>query len=699
MGRIYRNLKEIPIPAEGRLNHYDKKVSVYRKVNGQRRRTVIGAATSETTMIPNENFRIKFPELWREYYGPDLAPLHQLRVGLYGLCLSIGWSTGLYVDLQETIGPQYANAAMDFAMYSIRERSSTAQLFRDEMQHQMLFSRKALSDSWYSEFFGRKLGADRIHAFKAAWLKRCTAQGKTSVWLCIDGSNNDCAVRGSALAGLGHAKSHRQTEIVSYMWAVDAHSGRPVTWFVNNGALHDSKAVDEVIRFLAASDINVEGVILDRGFVSQDVFDLLESKGIEYIVMLKSNNAGYREMMKRHAADIRWKMKRFVRSGIFGTTDRVKLFNSSCRENCTGLYFVGMNGASKTVKLMERVIDAAEDLKQAIARNPETASIPADMKKYLVLLCEGDKPVGVDFNFEAWQTDADELGYHAIASSSDRTACEIHELYRLRDVSEKQFCQLKSQLDGSATRVHSDAAIEARFAVAFIASILRTEICLACEEHKLDTNEMLRQADSSYLLRMPNGLYEEIHSVPRKCLTLFKAFGLSVEHFSKFADEVNDLGEAPEYAQVRKLPDFAPRRRGRPKGSKNKATLEREARDAANGISVEPVPKRKPGRPKGSKNKSTLEREAAEAAQPTAPEVSKRKPGRPKGSKNKKTLECEALAAARREKRGPGRPKGRKNNATLEREAREAQERQAAQKRGPGRPKGSKNRPKSESDG
>ena len=47
---------------------------------------------------------------------------------------------------------------------------------------------------------------------------------------------------------------------------------------------------------------------------------------------------------------------------------------------------------------------------------------------------------------------------------------------------------------------------------------------------------------------------------------------------------------------------------------------------------------RGPGRPKGSKNKKTLEREAALAAQ--APHHR----GRPKGSKNKKTLEHEARA-------------------------------------------------------
>lgn len=261
-------------------------------------------------------------------------------------------------------------------------------------------------------------------------------------------------------------------------------------------------------------------------------------------------------------------------------------------------------------------------------------------------------------------------------------------------MSEKQFSQLKSQLDDGVTRVQSDSTIEARFAEAFIASILRTEIHLACEAMDLDTNEMIRKIDDAHLMRMPNGLYEEIRSLPRRCRDLLKAFGLSEDHFKKFADEINETEATPVYQQVRHIPDVKRRGAGRPKGSKNKKTLEREAAEKAN--PHEEAPKRGRGRPKGSKNKATLEREAAQSGQPEPP---KRKPGRPKGSKNKKTLERDAREAAlatagAQPKRGPGRPKGRKNNATLAREAREAETAKAAAKRGPGRPKGSKNRPK-----
>ena len=69
--------------------------------------------------------------------------------------------------------------------------------------------------------------------------------------------------------------------------------------------------------------------------------------------------------------------------------------------------------------------------------------------------------------------------------------------------------------------------------------------------------------------------------------------------------------------------------RGRPKGSKNKATLLKEAEAAKAGTTKQS--KRGKGRPKGSKNKKTLAREAAEANKP----VKKKKRGRPIGSKNK----------------------------------------------------------------
>ena len=663
MGFIYRNLQPIAIPADGRVNNYDKKVSKYYTSDGKRRRWTIGAVTTEGMMIPNENFRRLYPDLWKQYYGQEVPAMRIVRVGMYAMTLGIGLSTGIYPILQKTVGPEFGNAIMDFAMYSIQERSNVAQHFASAMEEQMVFTRKPWSDSAYSVLFNKDLSLDSIHAFRTAWLnkyletkQKSEAEDSSSgnseprekkVWLCIDGSNNDCAVTNSELAQLGHAKSLRETEIVSFMWAVDAETGSPVTWFVNNGSMPDCKAVDEMIRFLADKHVQIEGAIVDRGFASQAVLDLITSKNMKYIVMLKSNTNGYQEMMLRHAEEIRGKVTNVVSDdGIFGTTDKVKVFGNSGSENCVGLFFVWMRNCSRGIKLLGKIRKQKRAL-DALIREGKKPIVPAEFKKYFNVEEQEDGTYTVNYDYEQWQAATDGSGFHAIASSSDRTAEEIHALYQLRDASEKQFSILKSQLGGDTTRVHSDRAIEARFAVAFIASVIRTEIMNACKRCDWDTNEMIRKTNRAYMLRLTGGTYEFVENLPADLLQLLTRFGVRTEHLRKLAEDVNVQENQPIYDQERKLPSIEPKRAGRKKGSKNKATLEREAKLAAAGESkpsetTPPPVKRRPGRPLGSKNKATLEREAREAAMPPK---EKRGSGRPPGSKNKKTLEREAAEA------------------------------------------------------
>lgn len=682
MGHIYRNLQAIPVPTDAHINGYDNRVFQEYKRNGVRCKRSIGvlANVEKKTMLPNDNFRCYYPDLWAHHYGEVVPPASRICMGLYGATLGIGQQSGLYSLVQDAFGPQNGNAIMDFAMYSIRARSSTSQLFPDEMMDQLLFSRKPLSDAWFSDLFSHEMTRDQIHAFRTAWLKQCAERGTKKVWICIDGSNNDCAVRESELAQRGKAKSHNDTDIVSYMWAVDAETGLPITWFVNKGGMPDCKAVDEVIRFLASANIAVEGFIFDRGFGSQTVLDLVKEKQKEYIVMLKSNTNGFVQMALKHADDIRWNVRHTVSdNGIFGITDTVKLFENSKEETCVALFFVGMGNATRFIKLMAKIRQGAAKLRQAIAADPESLkiSVPAELRSYLKLFKEKDEEtqekriVGLEYDYDAWQKASESFGYHAIASSQNLSAEAIHALYQLRDVSEKQYAALKSQLAGDVTRVHSDDAIRSRFAVCFIASIIRTELLLECKRRGLDINVMLRKLDDVHMTRMAGGEYEAVRTHSTDVASLLSNYGFKFEQLQKLAEEVNTTNVRIDNDLIRTIPEAAPTKRGRKKGSKNKKTLEREAREAAqaaeaaaavNAEEKKEEPKRRgPGRPPGSKNKKTLAREAAIAAGILVLPP-KRKAGRPKGSKNKKTLEREARAKRLAEgRRGPGRPKGSKN--------------------------------------
>lgn len=623
MSHIYWELHEIPRPDDSYINHSDGRVFLISDDgHGNKKRKVIGRATSETMMHPNDLFRYLYPNLWSEYYGDQDMPEHELHTGMYALSLGIGYTTNLYPILHKVYGPLYGNAIMDYSMYSIMDRTDTTQLFPDRMAREVLYSKEAYSDSWYSELFRSYMSEDHNHQFRMAWLKECSNRGITKVWISIDGSNNDCNVTGSDLCEKGNAKSHTNSDIVSFIWALDTRTGTPVTYFVNNGGMVDSKAFQKMAAFLAGSGIEIEGVILDRGFCTHDVLQALEEYGYPYVVMLKSDTYGHTKMMEKHAADIKWNVKYVAGDdGLFGISEKQQVFGNHPEEAWVNLYFDGANGTDRSITLIRKIRTAAREMEEAIL-NHEKPSSPKELSRYLSVKKNGQS-WKVVYNYDNWQKALDEKGFCSIASSLELGPEMVNRLYHLRDVSEKQYMIMKSQLGYDTTRVHTTEGIENKFAVCFVASIIRSEICSACRTLGLDSNRMIREIDRIVLVLMTDGLYASVNNLSIRQNELLAAFGIQPGYFKIFADDVNHRRINPINSQVHQLPegDQSPKKkRGRP--PKKKLTDE---------ISL-PGQKRKPGRPKGSKNKKTLEREARQLQEP---QQVKRKPGRPRGSKNK----------------------------------------------------------------
>lgn len=89
-----------------------------------------------------------------------------------------------------------------------------------------------------------------IDQFRKSWLVHCQKRGITKCWVSIDGSNNDCEVRESDLSEYGYAKSGNDSKIVSFIYAVNAEDGTPITYYVNPGSVIDSKAFMEIAALL-----------------------------------------------------------------------------------------------------------------------------------------------------------------------------------------------------------------------------------------------------------------------------------------------------------------------------------------------------------------------------------------------------------------------------------------------------------------
>ncbi len=698
MSHIYREKREIPIPKGAHASRTDGRVFVFVATDPNvpirdRKRMNIGKQATATTMYPNENFRYFFPQLWEQHYGgADNKMPYILHPGMYALTLGICYQNSLYPLLLDVFGPAPANQIIDYSMYSIMQQSNVSLGYKDRMASEVLFSHGgACSDSALSAFFSQKISDEQSYDFRSKWLDSCVSRGVTKAWISIDGSNSDCTSHSCALALKEDAKSKRNIEVVAYMYAICAETGIPLTYDVCHGNCVDSQTFHRITGLLKGHGIEIQGVIIDRGFATEAVLDHIRSLHFPFVVMLKSDNYGYTQMLDKYWETIKCRVDHLVNDdGIFGISEQHRIFRTSSENDYVSLFYDMNNGTARAFTLISKVLTAKKKMEGEINAGIRP-QVPAEMKKYLDVTVNPDQTFQVVCNYDVWQQDVDLKGFTAMGSSENFGAKETDRIYNLRNSSEVQYSFIKNQMGSDVSRVHTTDSILNKFTVCFVSSIIRNEIQLNCKELGYNTNSVIREVDRIELLLQPNRSYIAIHDETNRARLLLNRFDIIPSDFDTIAAEVTARFSSSAQSLERKKPEHAPTgiKRGR-KPAQARAGQDGSGTDAQPGSSPAGAESHKvddglssgggsgsdnpdvapsgyagqqilgsgrpSGRPKGSKNKSTLERERLLAeGKLTLPE--KGKPGRPKGSKNKpKAPEAEELI-----KRRPGRPKGSKN--------------------------------------
>lgn len=607
MSKIYRNMKDMPVPSFAYPNRHDGSVYVLVVDNdGKKRRKTIGALTvseaGKERMVPNRYFKDVYQDLWNEQYPSHKIPAHEMSIGMYALTLSICMANGLYAELMEVYGPVHANSILDYAMFSIMHRSDVTQIYEATMRKEILFANKLYSDSWYSRFFSKQLSEDQHHLFRIKWIEHLVKEGLKSVWIGIDGSNNDCEARESFLAKYGFPKSHNQNKtVVGYMYAVDVRTGQPVTYFVYDGSVPDCQAFQKMSTFLGGFKIEIEGVILDRGFAVEEVFRTIAEYSWKYIVMLPSDILGHAQMMEQYSETIRWKSEHMLDDEVlFGISDTKQLFARHNRTSDICTYFDGINGSTQSTRISKQILTAKRKIKNAIA-NGGRASVPKNLQKYLTIEGEGSSRKLIE-HFDEWDKSMAGNGFFSIAVSKGITPSQANKFYKMRDTSETQYSILKSQEGGHVTRVHKTEGIYSKFAILFISSIIRFEIENSCKNLNLDTNPVIQELDRIALLYTAEEKYEAIRNLTTEQKALFQMYNMEQDDFEHLAREFNTRNNTASKDPERKLPDKKipliitnSHKRGR----QPKAQQDNDDTPSNSVSQPESMPKSKGGRPKG----------------------------------------------------------------------------------------------------
>ena len=696
------------------------------------KRITIGKLCSDDSdsFHPSDGYFSLFPNEVDKYDVNVIDYNHKvINAGLFAAMLAVGYITNVYPLLVTVLGCKFANMLMDFAAYQILNKSNVSMLFSSKMADQMLFSMNNYGSSAWSELFNNEALHASLPTLKDALLIqyiKTSNESHRKVWIAIDSSNSDSQCTNSELASRGHAKSLKNTDIISYMYAVDAETGIPITYEVYQGGVADCKAIIAFVNHLRSSDIDVQGVILDRGFCTSSVEAELRKHNLPFVMMLKSNCIGSKKAIELFIDDVIFNPEKLVsNTGVFGTTTNQKIFNNSTEESVIGVYHDPINGSQRAVEYLNKVYAEVERINKELDSGNSEVVINSEFKNFIKIIeNDGVKTAYLSDENGELKTALERKGSYSIASSHITSSEDIFDVYNLRDSNEKGFSTLKTHLGSRVFRCHSDKSIEVKAAIAFIAYYYRQHFANYCQGKNLnkaitDLNQLsiqnfAKSAIEFHLSDYTKGdadsllsslgvnqqerleiaeMYSKAMLKVKPSQTIRPPFSSFIEHLSDEAKELLHIPTNSEEAPQKPVEPKVKGKPGRPKGSLNKKTIaameakaKAEQEAIARGEPLPVVEKRKPGRPKGSLNKKTIaameakakaEQEAIARGEPL-PVVEKRKPGRPKGSLNKRTIAAmEAKAKAEQEaiargeplpvveKPKMGRPKGSLNKKTI----------------------------------
>ena len=506
-------------------------------------RVVIGHAINDEEMVPNENYKKYFPELWKSISNEDVPPPTK-RIGLHALMEGACRKNNLIDILQKVFGISKACSILDFAMYSVGYHTNAAMNYPQAMREHSLFSSQLHDDSYYSNLFTHEMPERMINLFRIKWIQECVRQGITEAYLAIDGSNDDCESKGIELAEKGAAKSHTNSDIIGFMYAVHPQTGKVVTFDTYRGGLVDSKAILKIITFLKENGVSVKGIIIDRGFCDGNCLSFLRSKQIPYVLMMKGNTAGHNYMLAMHGDELRWNSDCWIPDTlVFATSEVNRLFDRSSLSAHLHLYYDFKNGDERCEALLNKISKLIKKIENAT----EEPSVPKELKEIITVIPNENGSFGYKIQNSSFQSKLNSKGYFTIAASENISSKAVLEMYRSRDAAETEYMFIKTQLGYDAVRVQSESCMRSRFLVGTVAAIVREEVENACKELNLKTNTMIHEMRQLSAASYNTKTYTVVHTEKGDVKDLMSKIGIQASDLDNIAiSETQRLsGEIP----------------------------------------------------------------------------------------------------------------------------------------------------------
>lgn len=260
----------------------------------------------------------------------------------------------------------------------------------------------------------------------------------------------------------------------------------PVTYRQLPGSINDVSTLNNLLGQLDKLDYPKLHLVMNRGFYSQKNIDLLAEEGDNFTIGVPIHRKWVYKYIDKYRDLIDSPAGYHEHGGKVVYTHTALLSWGEKRRRCyLHLYLDPDKMARDHVEFDQKLAVYRAELLQE-RRLPEHEAF---YEQFFFCKRTPKRGIKVEFNWDAVTKARNKyVGFSAILSTKFKDPLQALEIYRMKDVVEKCFDDLKNTLDLKRLRVHTANRMKARLFIQFIALILLSQIRKTMQEKMPGSN-------------------------------------------------------------------------------------------------------------------------------------------------------------------------------------------------------------------
>ena len=310
--------------------------------------------------------------------------------------------------------------------------------------------------------------------------------------------------------------------------------GLPVAYNIYPGSITDVVTLKNITNLINRYKLNLDFLVMDKGFYSQENIKDLSKKGLKYIVPMSFSTKLSKEILIDLNEEILLARSSFVfsESVYFYAKKEVLIGKTKCFAH---VYLDKQRRASQENRLMKKISELEDKFSKKQFSTENEAKIYLEetlksQKKYFDI-SKTNSTFSISRNEEVFKSEILKMGsLILITNSNDANRDDILSLYRKKDCVEKVFLSFKHDVNEKRNRTHSLINMRGSIFINFLSLILITWIDHVMKEknlyEKMSKGELYKTLDQMKLYELATG-ETMLGEISKKQKDIFSAFKIS----------------------------------------------------------------------------------------------------------------------------------------------------------------------------